>query len=193
MKIDPIEVIARLLGRDRELRLVDQALEVHRGKLERVRHLACGEIGKVALRQGLQREARAAGTNRQQRPIAGALDYDLSSFRQLAHYVVKHMRRHRRRAGRPDFGRNRLAHFDIEIGRLEGELGIFCLDEHVCENRNGVAALDHSMHMSKRFQQCCALDGNLHSAHPREEKRGTKGGACDGFAQERARDDPQNL
>jgi hypothetical protein len=28
--------------------------------------------------------------------------------------------------------------------------------------------------MSKRFQQRCALDGDLHSAHPREEKGGLR-------------------
>ena len=71
MEVDAIEVIARLFGRDRELGLVDQPLEVFGGKRELVRHVADGKIGKVALRQSLQREARASGADRQRGAIAG--------------------------------------------------------------------------------------------------------------------------
>ena len=98
VQIDAVEVVARLLGRDRELGLVDQPLEVGGGEREAVRHLAGGEIGKIALRQGLQREARAPGADRQHGAVAGGLEHDLRALRQLAHDLVEHVRRHRGRA-----------------------------------------------------------------------------------------------
>ena len=49
-----VEIIARLLVGDGELRLVDQPLEIGRGEREPVAKLAGGEIGKIAVRQGLQ-------------------------------------------------------------------------------------------------------------------------------------------
>ncbi len=50
---DAIEIIARLFGRDRELGLVDQPLQVGGGDLERVAHFAGGKIGEIAFRQSL--------------------------------------------------------------------------------------------------------------------------------------------
>ena len=47
MQEDAVEVIARLFGRDRELRLVDQPLEVAGAEFEGVGHLAGGEVGPV--------------------------------------------------------------------------------------------------------------------------------------------------
>jgi hypothetical protein len=51
-----------------------------------------------------------------------------------------------------------------EVRRLAGELGAVRLDQHVGENRYGVAALDHAMHVAERLQQRCAFDGDLHVA-----------------------------
>jgi hypothetical protein len=77
VQIDAVEVIARLLGRDRKLRAVDQPLDVGGGERKRMRHVAGGEIGKVALRQGLQSEARTAGADRHHRAVAVAFQHDL--------------------------------------------------------------------------------------------------------------------
>ena len=84
MQIDAVEIVPRLLGRDCELGLVDQPLEIGGRKREGVRHLAGGEVGKVALGQGLQGEPGAAGANRQHGAVAGGLDHDLRALRQLA-------------------------------------------------------------------------------------------------------------
>jgi hypothetical protein len=94
VQIDAVEVIARLLGRDRELRLLDQALEIGRGERELMGHLAGRDIGKIAFRQGLQREAGAPGADRQHRPVARGFQHDLRAFGELAHDLVEHMRRH---------------------------------------------------------------------------------------------------
>ena len=162
VQIDAVEIIARLFGGDGELGLVDQPLEVGGGKRERVRHVAGGEIGKIALRQRLQREARAPGADRQHRAVAGALDHDLRAFGQLAHDLVEHVRRHRGGAAGRDLGGDRIGDFEIEIGRLQAELALVGLDQHVGEDRDGIAALDHAMHVAQRLQQFGALDGHFH-------------------------------
>ncbi len=95
VQIDAVEVIAGLFGRDRKLRAVDQALDVGSRQRERVRHVAGGEVRKVALRQRLQREARAAGADREHRTVAVGLQHDLRAVGQFAHDVIEHVRRHR--------------------------------------------------------------------------------------------------
>ena len=116
---DAVEVVARLLGRDRELRLVDEAPQVRRRQRELERHLARREIGEVALGQGLQHEARAARADLHLAGIAGRLERDLRAFRKLADDVVDDVRRDRRRAALGGIGRDRLGDLDVEVGRLE--------------------------------------------------------------------------
>ena len=94
MQIDPVEVIARLFGRDGKLCLVDEALELSGFERELMAHFARGEIGKIALGQRLQRETGAAGADRQCGAIAGRFQNDLRAFRQLPHDVKEHVRRH---------------------------------------------------------------------------------------------------
>jgi hypothetical protein len=45
---------------------------------------------------------------------------------------------------------------------LSDSLGVFGADQHVAEDRNGVAALDHAMDVAQRFQELRAFDGDLH-------------------------------
>ena len=127
-----------------------------------MRHFACRQIGKVALRQRLQDEAGATGADRQHAAIAGGVERDLGPLGELAHDLVEHMGGHGCRAPRPDLGRDRLDDFELEIGGLERQLGMICLDQHIGENRNGVAAFDHAMDMTERFQQRGAFDGDFH-------------------------------
>jgi hypothetical protein len=162
VQVDAVEIVARLLGRDRKLRLVDQALQGRGPKRELVGHVAGGEIGEVALRQGLEGKARSAGADRQDRAVAGGLKSHLRAFRQLADDFVEHVRRHGGRARGSDLGRNRLDHLQVEIGGLQVERRFFRAHQHVGEDRNGVTALHHAMHVAQRLQEFCALDGNLH-------------------------------
>ena len=162
MQIDAVEIIARLLGRDRELGLVDQPLEVLGGQREFVRHLAGGKIGKIALGQRLQGKPRAPRAQREARAVAGGLEQDLGAFRKLAHDVVEHVRRHGGGPGRADLGRDRLDDLEVEIGGLERELRLVRADQHVGENRDGIAPLHDPVHMAQGSQQLGALDGDFH-------------------------------
>jgi hypothetical protein len=50
----------------------------------------------------------------------------------------------------------------VEVGGLQRQPGAFGADQHVAEDRDGVAAFDHAMHMAQRFQELRAFDGDLH-------------------------------
>ena len=157
-----VEIVARLLGRDRELGVLDQPLELDRREREAVRELARGEIGEVGRRQSLKGEARAAGAQDQLPRVAGGLEARLRALRQLAHDVVDHMRRNGRRAVLGDVGWNRLGSLEVEVGALQRQPAVPGLDQHVGEDRDGVAPLDDAMDVPKRFKQDRTLDGDLH-------------------------------
>src|SRR5262249_11880231 len=105
--------------------------------------------------------------------------------------LVEHVRRYRGRAAGADLGGDRLGDLDVEVGRFEGELRFLRLDQHVGENWNGIAPLDHAMDMAERLQERCAFDGDLHfSIRPlawTSPKGGKEGGACLRFSQGRWR------
>ncbi len=127
-----------------------------------MRHVAGGEVREVAFGQGLQREARAAGADRQHRTVAVGFQHDLRAVGQFADDVVEHMRRHGGGAAGRGLRRQRFGHLEVEVGRLQRQPGVFGADQHVAENRDGVAALDHAMDVAQRFQQLRAFDGDLH-------------------------------
>ncbi len=128
-----------------------------------MRHVAGGEIGEIIFGQRLQRKPRAAGADRQHRTVAVAFQHDLGAVGQFAHDVVEHMRRHGGRAAGCGFRRQRLGHLEVEVGGFERQPRVLGADQHVAEDRNGVAAFDHAMDVAQRFQELRAFDGDLHS------------------------------
>jgi hypothetical protein len=118
-----------------------------------VAHLAGREIREVALRQGLQGETRTAGADRQDRAVAGGFEHDLRPLGQLAHDVVEHMGRHRGRSAGARLGGDRLDHFEIEIGGLQGQGRAVGPDQHIGQDRNGIAPLNHAVDVAQRPQQ----------------------------------------
>src|SRR4029079_7337832 len=92
---------------------------------------------KIAFRQRLQRESGATGPNGKNRSIARAFEHDLRALRKLAHDLIKHVSRSRGGPTRGRLRRDRLIHFQVEIGRLEEQLRVFRLDEHLGHGWNG--------------------------------------------------------
>src|SRR5262249_17905978 len=94
-------------------------------------------------------------------------------------------------AGGADLGGDRLGDLDIEVGRFEGELRFLRLDQHVGENWNGIAPLDHAVDMAERLQQRCAFDGDFHVSIPplawKRPKGGKEGGPGSSLSQGRRR------
>ena len=118
VEIDAVEIITGLFGGDRKLGAIDQPLHVGGGERERMRHVAGGKIGKIVFGQGLQREARPAGADRQYRAVAVAFQQDLGTVGQFADDVVKHMRRHSGGTGGCGFRRQRFRHLEIKVRGL---------------------------------------------------------------------------
>ena len=81
--------------------------------------LARGHFGKIALRQGLQLEARAPRAQRQLALLAGLLERNLRAFRQFAGDVVKRVGGQGGRALLRHVGGDALGDFEIEIGGFE--------------------------------------------------------------------------
>ena len=163
VQIDAVEVVARLLGGDGKARLVDQALQVARGDVELVVELARGEVGEILRRQRLQGEARMSRAERQPLLLDVALDLHLGPVGQLAHDVVQDVGGHRHRAGLRHVGRRLLLHLALEVGGLELQAIARCLEQHVRQNGNGRAPLDHARHVTECPHQLTALNHQLHA------------------------------
>ncbi|KAF0120219.1 MAG: hypothetical protein FD148_3590 [Methylocystaceae bacterium] len=162
VEIDAVEVIARLFGRDGELRLFDETLQIRRGQRELVAEVAGGDVGKVTLRQTRQIEPRTPRTQRQLSGVARRLQRDLRALRQFAHDVIERMRRQRGRAGLGDLRRGLLGNLQIEIGGLERQRAVLGGQQHVRQDRNGRASLHHAVNMAERPQQRRSLNRDLH-------------------------------
>jgi hypothetical protein len=67
-----------------------------------------------------------------------------------------------RRAVLGDIGGDPLGRLEVEIRALQRQFAVTCFDQHIGEDRNGVAPLDDAMHVPKRFKQDRTLDGDLH-------------------------------
>ena len=98
MQKNAIEVIARLFIGNRELGFVDQPFEVARGEGESVTEFAGGEVGEIAVRQGLQVEPRTPGAQLQLAGLAMRFERNLRAVRQLADNLIEDMRGNRGRA-----------------------------------------------------------------------------------------------
>ena len=72
------------------------------------------------------------------------------------------MRGKRGRTGNANIGGQTLGHLEIEIGRLEQQRLALGAQQDIRQYRNGIAALDDAMHMTKRLQQSRSFEGNLH-------------------------------
>src|SRR5450631_2671241 len=90
-----------------------------RREVETVAKLARREVGKIAVRQGLQIEPRTPGAQLQLAFPAIGIERHLRAVRQLADDLIEDMRGQRGRAGRADIRWQALGHLKIEVRRLE--------------------------------------------------------------------------
>ena len=91
---DAHQIIARLLGRDREARLLDDLAERRCGQLEARRQLALGDHREIVARERRKIEARAAGDDLHLAFRGGELD--LAALGKLADDVEQGVGRDRR-------------------------------------------------------------------------------------------------
>ncbi len=163
MHEDAVEVIARLFGRDGKLRLVDELLEIAGHQRESMREIADVEGRKVAFRQRLKIEARAARPQQKLTVFSRRFERDLRAFRQFADDVEKHMSGERRGTRLADVGLDFLGHFEIEIGRLQNQSPRARLQQHIGQNRDRIAAFYDAVNVAERLLKRRPLDRDFHS------------------------------
>ncbi len=165
MQEDAVQIIARFLGRDRKARLVDDLLERLGGQLEAGRQLALGNHGEIVARERGELELGAPCHDRH--PAFGGGEAHLAAFWQLAGDIEQGVRGNGGGAGRLDIGGDMLVDLEIKIGRhqLDGAVRRR-FDQHVGEDGNGIAPLDHRLDVAQALQQGCAFDRGLHWSPP---------------------------
>ena len=162
VQVDAVEVVARLLRRDREPRLVDEPLEVACVDLELMSEIARGKIGEVLRRQRLQGEPGLTRGDRQALLVGLAPDLDLRTVGELAHDVVQDVGGHGHGARRRHVRADLLHDLALEVGRLELQALGRRAHQDVGQNRNGRAPLDDARDMAKRSQQLTPFDHQPH-------------------------------
>ena len=123
VEVEAVQVVARLLGGDREAGLVDQPDQVGGVDGDRIGEPLGRHHREVAGRQHRQVEARAPGLHRQARILAGVAQRDVGALRQLADDLVEGVRRRGDLAGALDLGRARVGDLHVEVGGREGDAG----------------------------------------------------------------------
>ena len=132
-----------------------------------MRHLAGGEVREIGLRQGLQREARAAGAEQHLAGVAGRLERDLRARRAACARCRRAMWAGTVVApGCATSAGERLDHLEVEIGRLQRSAALVGAQQHVRQDRDGVAPLDDAMDMAQGLQQGGPFDRDLHGSDP---------------------------
>ena len=159
VQVDAVQIVAGLLGRDREPGAIDQAPEVAGRDREAVVEALVAHRGEVGGRQARQIEGAAAGAQRHLGAARGALERDAAAVGQLAHDVVERMGGRGRGAGLADLGRGALDHREVHVGRGQRQTAALGLELDVGQDRDGRAALDHALDMGERLEQCGSLDG----------------------------------
>ena len=165
MAKDAVQIITGLFGGDGKLRAVDQALQLRAGHGEGDRQVVGIEVGKIGVRQYLQRKARAARLQRHRGTVRG-IEVDLGTVRQFADDIVEHESGNGRRTGLLDHRRRGIGNFHIQIRRLQGEIRAFGRQQHIAENRDGIAALNDAMDVVQGFEKIGPFDCNFHNSHP---------------------------
>jgi len=166
VQVDPVEIVTGFLGRDRELRGVDQLADIGSTQRETVAEVAGRQIREIGLRQHLQCEFRTARPDFKRGIVSRGLQDNLRSFRKLAHDVVEHMRGNGRRAWHFNHGRYRLDDLEIQVGRLQVDRVSVGAQEDVGQDGNGVTPLDHPVNVRQGLEEIGPLEGRFHTLLP---------------------------
>jgi len=103
MQIDPVQVVARFLRRNREACFFKQRLAFRRSDMEFMAKVSLGHDGKIIDRQACQREFRLTGRNGQFAFVT-LRELNVRSIAQFTDNLIEHVRRHGGRAFFRHFG-----------------------------------------------------------------------------------------
>ena len=160
-----VEVIAGFLGGNGKLHALNQPLHILRSQSKLGWQLIGRNIREISFRQGLQLELGLTRRHTDQWAVLVSLQGDLAAFRQFAHNVIKKMGGH---SDGPFFLHlpfHSFGHVHIKVSGLEGdELG-FGTDQHIGENRDGVAPFHNPVHVCQSRQKDRAFKCDFHDAN----------------------------
>ena len=133
------------------MRVVDQPAQLDRRQFELMREISGRQIREVGGRQALQVEARAPRAHQQLPRFGDDLQAHLRALGELAHDVVEDMGGDRGGAGDRHVGGGDFGRLQVEVGRLQFELAVLGLDQHIGEDRDRVAPLDDAVNVAERL------------------------------------------
>ena len=162
MQENAVQIVTGFFCRDRETGAVDQFGQRLGRKFETGRQIAFNDCREIVTRQCRERETAATGLDRH--AVIRGFQTDLAAFRQLAGDIEQQVRRYGDRASAfHRGGAHILDHLQVEIGRHHFDRsGFVSLDQHIRQDRNGVAAFDHRLNVGQTAQQRSAFDCGLH-------------------------------
>ena len=178
MHVDAIEVIARLFGRDGEFRLVEQAAQHVGGRREIGGIFRRCHDREIFLWQGRQRKVRPARGHGQpaRRTVFGQRHQ--RAVGKFSHDLVQGHSGYGCRTGALDLGRGLVEHLDVEVGGAELDAVAFGFDQHVGQDRDGVAALDHRLRLADGLEQRATFYTEFHRLSLRRRKGTVAAATC---------------
>ena len=160
--VDAVQIIARLLGRDRESGLVDQPRQLGGAHAELDAQLLLADRRELVGGQARQVEHRPGSPDRHLAATFRLLDADLAALLQLADDVEQGVSGDGRGAAAGDLGGLVRDQRQIHVGGGEAQTISVGGELDVGQDRNGRPPLDDVLDMGQRPQQGRALDGKLH-------------------------------
>jgi len=157
-----VQVIAGFLGADRKAGAVDQLGQRGCGQFEAGRQVAFDDHREIVTRQGRQAEAAAPGLHRH--AVVRRFQADLAAIGQFAGNIEQQVRRYGDRSGAFDRDCAQAFHdLQVKVGRHDPHRAVArCFDQHVRQDRNGIAPLDDGLDVRQALQERRAFDSGLH-------------------------------
>ncbi len=162
VQVKAVQVVARLFRRDGEAGLVDQPDQGLGLEADAGREPVLGHHREVAGRQHRQVELRAAGRDLQPRVVGGVAQLHVRAFGQLADDLIEGVGGGGDLAGRLHRGGGLVNDLHVEVGGREGQRLLVGGQEHIGQDRDGVASFHDALHVAEGLEERRALDGQPH-------------------------------
>lgn len=160
MEIDPVEVVSRFFCRYGVPGAAEHVAELLCRHFEGGRKLAGDDERKIFRWKDGQIESRAACLDREVLTIE--VEVDRRAVWQFSHDLIEGVCGDRGLARLFDLGRQCFGGLDIQIRRSDGETVGRRIEKHVCEDWNGVPALNDGLDVSEGTEQRSTLNAYLH-------------------------------
>ncbi len=158
MQVQAVQIVARLLGGDGEAGFVDQADQVAGVDGDPARQPFRRHHREIPGREDRQIEFRAAGGDLQPGIVGAEAQFDLRALGQFAHDLVESVGGRRDLSLAVNAARRFVDDLHVQVGGRESHGVAVGGQQHIGQDRDGVAPLHHALHVSQRFQQGRALD-----------------------------------